>query len=128
MNPIIRPTGEKSKTQYQQLFDENILNLPLLRIPFPKDGLAEEMSIPEQPLVFMFPGVEGNNFEIMHVIRFRHTSTDTPLSTCLKTGIAKFMEPLAINLNVQSLCFQYTFDIANPTFEKYCEYFAQVRS
>lgn len=49
----------KKLTQYQMIMDEKFINMPIVRIPFIGDELNEEISVRDNPTVFVFPGFVG---------------------------------------------------------------------
>ncbi|XP_065204299.1 fatty acid synthase-like isoform X2 [Planococcus citri] len=80
---------KSSKFGKEEEDESEKLKEPLLRIPFENGKITKELPVDENPTVFLFPGVEG---------------------------IAAFMEPLAKNLNIQVLCFQYHNTIESAEF------------
>ncbi|XP_065204931.1 fatty acid synthase-like [Planococcus citri] len=94
---------KQDKIEASKLGDEEKLKLlkePLLRIPLDNGKIKEHVSVEENQTAFIFPGVEGT---------------------------ATFMEPLAKNLHIQTLCFQYH-DTESAEFflTKLRDYFAEL--
>ncbi|XP_065216159.1 fatty acid synthase-like isoform X2 [Planococcus citri] len=81
-NALNSDTTDKVTPQLQFFMNEETSNQLILRIPLLDGKMQEPVSIDENPTVFVFPGIEG---------------------------LALTMEPLAKNLPVQVLCFQYHF-------------------
>ncbi|XP_065216376.1 fatty acid synthase-like [Planococcus citri] len=81
-NVLDSGTANRTSTQLQFFLNKEISDQLVLRIPFLDGKMQQPISIDENPTVFVFPGIEG---------------------------LALTMEPLAKNLPVQVLCFQYHF-------------------